>query len=162
VLGGLHGAGASKDQAKAALASVFAFRDEVVIKQNEDDAAAKRATEDELRVEWGGNYRANVNAMENMLSGAPAAVREWVSSARGANGALLAASPDVVRWMVQTARELNPSATVVPAGGDQASSITSELQQLRAKMADRKAWNADPKLQERYMVLVTAQERLKK
>ena len=162
VLAGLHASGASKDQAKAALASVFSFRDDVTIKQGEADANAKQATEDELRVEWGGNYRANVNAMENMLAGAPAGVKAWVSSARGADGKLLSANPDVVRWMVQTARELNPTATLVPAGGDQASSITSELQQLRAKMADRKAWNADPQLQARYMLLVSAQEKLKK
>jgi hypothetical protein len=162
LLSGLHAQGASKEQAKAALASVFAFRDEVTIKQAEGDANAKRAAEDELRVEWGGNYRANANAMENMLAGAPAGVREWLSTARGADGKLLTANPDAIRWLVQTARELNPTSTVVPAGGDQAASITSELQQLKAKMADRKAWNADPKLQERYMLLISAQEKIKK
>jgi hypothetical protein len=162
VLGGLHAQGASKEQAKAALASIFAFRDEVTIQQSEEDANAKRAAEDELRVEWGGNYRANANAMENMLASAPAGVRDWLATARGADGKLLTANPDAIRWFVQTARELNPTGTVVPAGGDQAASITSELGQLREKMKDRKAWNSDPKLQERYMALLGAQEKLKK
>ena len=53
----------------------------------EADANDKRATQDELRVEWGGDYRAHMNALDkNMLSGAPESVSAWLAGARGRTG----------------------------------------------------------------------------
>ena len=162
VLSGLHASNATKEHAKAALKAFVEFRTGLQEQTAENDANAKRATQDELRVEWGGDYRGNANAMENMLAGAPAEVGEWLASARGADGKLLAGNPAVIRWLVQTARELNPTATIVPAGGDQAATIDTELQGLREKMKDSRAWNSDPKLQARYVQLIAARDRIKK
>jgi hypothetical protein len=162
VLADLHASNASKEVAKTALKSFVEFRKALQEQTAENDSNAKRATQDELRVEWGGDYRANANAMENMLAGAPPEVGEWLANARGADGKMLAGNPAVIRWLVQTARELNPTATIVPAGGDQAATIETELQGLREKMKDSRAWNSDPKLQARYVQLITARDRIKK
>jgi hypothetical protein len=81
------------------------------------------------------------------------------------DGRAIANDPDVLRWLATTARELNPGATVVPAGGDQAGAINDEIGKLEKMMGNHgseywKGPNA-AKNQERYRQLIEARDRRK-
>ena len=126
---------------------------------------AKAQTEDELRAEWGGDYRRNVNLVNGFLDSAPDEVGSLLKSARLADGTPLASHAATLRWFADLAREINPVATVVPgAGANQASAIKDELSTLTKMMGNKNSdyWkgpNAE-KNQARYRELITADQKL--
>jgi hypothetical protein len=87
--------------------------------------------------------------------------------ARGPDGRLILADPDVVRWLVNEARDKNPIASVMPGGGGNSlDAATTELAKLRGMMSDYGSdyWKKGPvgdKLQARYRELTDAVERQK-
>jgi len=111
----------------------------------ERDAQQKRDTEDALRGEWGPEYRTNFTHMNNTLfdSGvfvdAPEGMRDKLFSARLPDGTSLANDPDLLRWMVDMSRVINPdvghSVTPVP-GKTQGESVASRIAELESMSAD--------------------------
>ena len=102
------------------------------------DASARQAGTDELRQDWGPEYKLNINLVTGLLDAAPQGVKEQLMGARLANGTLFGNDPNSLRWLASLAREINPTATVVPGSGvNAAQAIQSEMQSLQALMADR-------------------------
>lgn len=143
-----------------------------IVEQQQADASAMAdrlaAFESEqveaLREMWGGDYKLNSNIVMNLLDSAPAGVKDMLLSATMANGAPLAHSAEMMRWLADLSREINPVATVVPGSGEQAmKTIQAEKASLEAMMGDpNSAYNKGPnrhKLQDRYMELVSAEQR---
>ena len=136
--------------------------------KNMDDLEARDATflqqsEDSLRAEWGGEYRTNVNMIKGLVGTLPESVRDLFTGARMANGDALINHPDMARWLVHTARTINPTATVVPNnGGNIANAIEDEIASIEEFMRkDRAAYNKDEKMQERLRLLYAGRERAK-
>ena len=103
----------------------------------QDEQAREQGTE-ELRTEWGSEYKLNVNLITGLLDGAPQGVKDQFMGGRLANGTLIANDPTTLRWLASLAREVNPTATVVPGSGvNAAQAIQSEMQNLKQMMADR-------------------------
>jgi hypothetical protein len=147
--------------------------------------AAREAADDEfhqksddaLRAEWGNDYRKNVNAIGNILATLPdemhirdgnrTEVGGVLLAARLPNGRLLGDHPVFVKWLANQARELNPTATLLPAGtGDPTGSIDNEIQNIEKLMKDRTSeyWRG-PKsgeMQQRYRDLLEGRERMSK
>jgi hypothetical protein len=133
-------------------------------------------SDDALRSEWGADYRKNVNAIGNILSTLPeemhirdgnrTEVGGVLLAARLPNGRLLGDHPVFVKWLANQARELNPTATLLPAGtGDPTGSIDTEIQNIEKLMKDRTSdyWRG-PKsgeMQQRYRDLLDGRERMK-
>lgn len=128
------------------------------------DAQFKKDNVDELREEWGGEYRMNLRVVDEFFETLPDGLGEVLLSARDANGRQLAANAKVIRWAAQMQREANPIATVMPSGGiNSMQAMEGEITKLKTMMADKsgpywKGPEAD-KHQARYRDLLTAKER---
>jgi hypothetical protein len=161
----MHGKHAPTEVVQTAVQSYYKIVEQQAAQIAENDVAHKTEMEDTLRAEWGGEYRGNVNAIGAMLESAPGGIKDKILSARTADGRAIMNDPDVLRWFATTARELNPVATVVPAGGDQMGAITDEIGKIEKLMGNRQSeyWKGPTadKMQARYRELITARDRKK-
>lgn len=130
----------------------------------EKDKADHMNFEDAMRNEWGTEYRANINMIENFIGQAPAEVAESLQHARGADGTALLNDTKFVNWMSGIVRELNPAASIVKTTGrDSMSAIESEIKELEKDMnSDINKWHKSPDKKERHRELLGAREKLKK
>lgn len=160
-----HEANLTSPQAEAALNYLFERQAAQAEARAEADAESRMSGEEALRAEWGHEYRLNVNLVNNMLDGAPEGLKDDLLSARLPDGTPAFHDPRVLRWMANMAREINPAATVVPAGQG-LEGVVSKLAEIEGLMADRdsKYWKGPEakSLQEEYLKLVTARDNLKK
>ena len=160
---GLHKLNAPPAIAQYAVKWYNDLQEQQAAKVSENDTAHKQGVEDELRTEWGGDYRSNINHIQGFLSKAPEGVADLLMNARGSDGRAILNNPQVVRWLAQVAREDNPAGIIVPAGGDTGATIDAELKNLEGMMGNQQSeyWKG-PKadqLQARYRTLVDARER---
>ena len=81
----------------------------------------------------------------------------------GEDGLKWANNPDNIRWLVGTAKEMNPQATLVPPGPAQDGRINTEIETLQKMMhspdkAERAKYWGDQKLQDRFTQLNQSQQ----
>lgn len=88
----------------------------------------------ELKAEWGPNYKGNFNAINSLFVDAPAGVKEALMLSRGDDGLMFGNKTDNIRWLVNIANQLNPTASLVPSGANDAASIDTELDKYRGWM----------------------------
>ena len=161
-----HEANLHPSQVNQALGWYFDKQEQAFAEQAARDEEARIHAEDELRQEFGPEYRRNLEIARNFLKGAPESVREKLETGRAADGTPLGNDPDIIRWMVGLSREMNPLATVVPGSGTNAAqAVESELSNLRSLMGDHKSayWKGPEaqKMQARYRELVGALDKTK-
>ena len=156
-----HGVNAAPEQVNGILHWYYELQEKNLVAQEERDTSFLSASEDALRAEWGNEYRPNINAIKGLINTLPESVRDLFSNARLGDGNALLNHPDMARWLAHTARTLNPTATVVPnAGANVAGAIDDEIAGIEKLMrTDRKAYNADQKMQQRLRELYGARER---
>lgn len=162
----MFGAHARPEVVNAALDAYYGIVEEQSAKEAEAANALKDASIEDLRSEWGAEYKRNLNVMHGYLETLPETVADAFRHGRDANGLPLGYNADVIRWLTSQALEANPVATVVPgAGANQASAIAEELAALKSEMGDRGSayWKGPlaEKKQARYLELVNAEQRLK-
>lgn len=129
--------------------------------QDKEDATE---SEEALRVHWGNDYLPNMNIMSGMLDGLPQGIKDQLLSARMADGTMLKSNQDMVKALVQLAREINPAATVVPnaGGANTMQSISEEIASIEKFMrTNRDEYYKDTAKQARYDQLLAAQAKLK-
>lgn len=164
-----HDANFTQAQVDTAINGFYAEVDRQERNLTEAEKVSIAKTQDLLRQKWGGDYALNKNLAEAFLARSPAGFRERFWNGYLADHQPIQASPEMWEWLVQVEREINPAATVVPAGGTNlGQTIADELTQLRSWMAApkgspeyQKYWG-DEKAQERYRQLLTAQESMGK
>lgn len=156
-----HESNASPEQVGKILAWYQESQERVIEAQETRDAAFLQESEDQLRAEWGPEFRTNVNAIRGLVDTIPEEVRELFVNARLQDGNALMNHPQMARWLVATARTVNPVATVVPgAGANVASAIEDEIASIEKVMqTDRKSYNKNEKMQARLRELYSARER---
>lgn len=132
--------------------------------QSEVDAEMEKATEDKLRAEWAGDYRGHMNRIESLLDTFPEGQGDLLRNARLADGSLLKNHPDAMKFLLDAALALNPATTLTDDGkGGTIDSIQDELQSIRQIMrTDRRKYDGDAKMQERYRQLLVAEQKLQK
>lgn len=159
----MHGANAPKGVADAALSAYYEIVDEQLAAVSEATAQAKRSCEDELRTEWGADYRRNDNVLQNFVGSLPEPVRDAFDKGTGPDGIPLGFNPEVRRWLVGLALAENPLATLVPgAGANAGQSINDEIASIEKVMrTNRSEYNRDTKMQERLRDLYTARDKMK-
>jgi hypothetical protein len=129
---------------------------------SEGDKVAQKQAEDELRVEWGGEYRAHMNRIEALIDMVPGEAKESFLDARLPDGTKIRSNPDVMKFLLNSAIAFNPATTIVPADGDVMSGIQDEIDQIKEVMkTNRKKYNSDEKMQAQYRKLLEAQEKAK-
>ncbi len=131
-----------------------------------DDSFKVEAT-DQLREMWPGQeYYRNTNAAKSFINTLPKDFQDLFATGRTADGRIMGDHPVILATIAQIAREVNPAASVVPAGTQDApKAIDTELSQLRTMMRDASGpYHRGPeaaKNQARYRELLNAQEKMK-
>lgn len=161
----MHGENATPSQVNKAVSSYLKIREQQVQAIAEKDQGDKAAFEDEMRVEWGNDYRSNIAGIQSMLGHTDANVAQVILNARGPDGQAICNNPAVMKWLAGHSRELGyVGATITPPGGDLGKGIEQEIAEIEKRMFDEngarsKAYIADTKLQQRYSQLLEARAR---
>lgn len=118
----------------------------------------------DLKAEWGGEFKGNMNAIQSLFTEAPEGVMSSLLGATDASGLKFANNPDNIRWLVSLAKTINPTASLLPAGANDEASIDTELDKLKNLMnskdpAERNKYWKDPKAQERFLALTNAKQK---
>lgn len=160
----LHGVHADPKTVHAAVDWYYKFQDEQEGLRQEANAAAKTATEDALRDEWGPDFRPNTNLINNLVGTMPKELQEELFQSATPAGTQIMNNPAMLKWLAQQARELNYTGTVLPSGEATSKGLTTELDALKAKMGDRSSdyWKGPQaeKNQSRYRELLDLKQRI--
>lgn len=153
-------------QFNQALAWYYDTQDQALAKLQEADDQFHATAEDELRAEWGPNWHRERNAVMNLLQQAPEGVADRLIGGRTADGKLIGDDPAVLRWLAQLSREVNPTATLVPAGtANPGKAVGDRLAELNKMMGDQRSdyWRGPnaAALQAEYRELLDAQDKMK-
>lgn len=164
LLKSMHNVNAPSVIASEVVNFYYATKEAEEAARHQKDADAARAASDALHAEWGAEFRPNMNMVDGLLDTAPAGVKDLIKFGRLSDGTPIMANPDAIRWLNNMAREINPVTTVVPnAGANVSGAIDDEIKKIETTMrTDRKAYNADEKMQARYRDLLNARERANK
>ena len=146
--------------AKETLAWYFKEREADAAALSKEDDAFRLSTEDALRKEWGDGYRKNINLIGGLMEQAPPGLKERLFLTRLSDGKIAGNDPGVLRWLAGLARQINPTAAVVPGeGAAAASAIETEIADIEKLMrTDRAAYNKDPAKQQRLRDLYAARD----
>lgn len=141
----VHGKNWSQEQFSTALEWWAESRQADADKRYAADEEDRIRTTVDLRTTMGPELVVYQNGAKNMLAGAPEGLREQLHAARLPDGMLLGNHPDFVKWMGGLARELNPAATLVPSGTENApKAIEAEIASIRAMIAtDRQRYERE-------------------
>lgn len=140
------------------------FQDDMEGKMHENNVQAKQAAEDELRQEWGADYRQNTNLISAFIGSMPEDVRDELFLSTTPDGKQVMNNPKMLQWLAQQSRELNYTGATLPSGQASAKGLESEINELKVLMGDKgsKYWKGPEanKLQARYRELIDLQQRL--
>lgn len=114
--------------------------------------------EDQLRAEWGQEYRRNINAIKNTLAvHAPEDIAAQMLASRTPDGRRWGDNPAMLKVFASLARETSSSPTVVPSTGY--ATADDELTSLQKFMhGNRQEYFKDSAKQERYRELINARD----
>lgn len=159
-----HSLNMKPEHAEGVLGWYSSVQSRMAENQQAHDGDQLQKAEDALRSEWGGEYRRNLNMIRGLLDSMPQDVQPLFVGARLADGRALMNTPEIARWLLETALTVNPVGTFVPgAGANIASAIEDEISDIEKVMkTDRKRYNNDSKMQSRLLELYGARERVKK
>lgn len=158
----MHKANAPKAVVDAAIQTYYDIVDAQEAELIQRNEQAKDAGINDLRDEWGADYRRNINVVASYISTLPEAVQSIINEGSMSDGTLIGNNPEVLRWLAAQALDANPLATVVPgSGADQAKGIDEEMSEIeRVMREERSRYNRDEKMQARYRQLIDAKARL--
>lgn len=142
----------------------YEIQDKQAQAREDADVTFKTASEEALRADWqGADYRRNLTAVNNLIAGWPEGLASAVLAGRDPDGRKLGDNPAFIKQLAALALELNPAATLVPAGTtDAGKTVEGELEAIREKRrADPAAYEADKKTQARELELLDAQLKMK-
>lgn len=160
----------SQEHVNKTIAWYYGVVDAMHLKQEESDSNFKRESEDVLRAKMGGDFRPNINAVDNLVS-RMGDVGEAFLDARikaptekdPSRTVRMGDHPAVISFLAQLEREFNPAATLVPpGGGDPGKTIEGELAAIRKRARDDPdGYDRDKAMQERRRVITEALEKMK-
>lgn len=88
-----------------------------------------------LRAAWGRDYSENINLVKSFMGGLPEETANMFQDATLPDGRRLFNSPEIVQWIAQKAREINPLAFIPPAGGgDESKTLDERIAAIEATM----------------------------
>lgn len=121
-----------------------------------------------LKEEWGPAFQRNTNAISSLFAYAPGgadmqndgALFNRLLGGRMADGRIIGDDPDMVKFLVAIAKEVNPVATVVENSDGSGKGIDDEIKEIETLMrTDRRSYDKDLKKQARYLELIGAREK---
>lgn len=146
------------EQYSKLVAKYYDMQDEVKAKQADDDATFKETSQDALRTELGGDYKRTVNSVNALVASMPGDLGDRLLAGRTADGKKIGDDPDMIRWMAAQQREINPLATLVPAGGGTGSDRLAEIRKFRQENPN--GYDSDKKMQAEELALIEATQKM--
>ncbi len=110
-----HGKNMAPAQVKEMLGWYAKTQEQAATERQQADGSFHVESDASLRKEWGVDFKRNLNAIGNLL-GTVDGGADWILTSRTADGKLLGDDPRFVKWLASTAIEVNPVATLLPAG----------------------------------------------
>lgn len=162
---GMHGVNAPKATVDAALSAYYKIVEGQAADEAETANSLKNQSIEDLRTEWGPDYKRNMNIMHSHLDGMPEVIKDVFTNGQMADGTPIGYNAEVLKWLTGQALEANPVATVVPgAGANQSGAIADELASLTKLMGNPQSdyWKGPmaEKNQARFLELTEAQQKL--
>ncbi len=165
----MHASGLNQAQMNTAMAWYFKNQEEQSAHIDELDDKNRISGEKALKEEFGGAFKRNMNAMNDLFSFAPGGVDmknedaliNRLLAGRMADGTIIGDDPDMTRFLVAVAKEVNPVATVVDDPGGSGKGLQDEIKEIEGIMrTDRRAYNKDVDMQQRLKDLYDARAKL--
>jgi hypothetical protein len=168
-VGAMHKAGAPPAVVNEALNWYYKSQESQAAAIDEADDKHRVEAERALKDEYGPAYKRYTNSISSVFKTAPGGTTLENGSlfgrlmgGRTADGKIIGNDPDMVRFLVNIAREINPAATVVEDGGESGVSIENEIASLEKRMReDRPSYFKDERAQARYRELIGAREKVR-
>jgi hypothetical protein len=143
------------------------FQEKQLADQREQDIGKRVQAEENLRADWGADYRPETIRLGEFLSKAPDDLGVDLVAARYPDGSIVGSDPRFVRWMAGIRRELDPMGSLVPAGtADPVKAGAARLGELKAMLNTedgyRNYWSGPnaKALQNEMFELLQAQQRM--
>jgi len=166
----VHKVGATPAMVTEALNWYYQQQEEQAAAMDEADDEFRRESERALKDEYGAAFKRMTNAIGPLFSTAPggtdikndASLYARLMGGRTADGRIIGNDPDIVRWLVSLAQDVNPAATVVEDGNQSGLTIDAEIKQIETRMKeDRRGYFKDEAAQARYRELITARDKIR-
>lgn len=108
----------------------------------------------ELMKEWGAEYKGNINAINELFVDNPE-IKDLLFESMDSEGLRIGNNAKLVRWAVDIAKRLNPTATLVfPEGQGGIKGAENRLAELKSMMGTEN-WYRNPELGKEYEDLLT-------
>lgn len=159
----MHTANAPPALVKQALGFYYKEQQRQMAETATKDAESRVSAVQQLQSEWGGEFKQNVDMAKNLLVGHFGEdVANSLYFSRLPDGTLFGNNPSVLKGLAKLALDVNPTAMLVPAGGNQAMAVGDEIQKYEKMMRDApQDYYRDPKNAQRFAQLLEAQKTLK-
>lgn len=142
--------------------------------EQQNAATAERASSDRqfemestqaLMQQMGADFKPNMAALKSFWGGQPEGVADLVLGARTPDGRVLGNVPEIASWIAGISRELNPAATLLPAGTTNTTQgIASRKAEIEGQMyiegKPNPAYFNGP-MEKEYRDLIAAEQRMK-
>lgn len=164
----MHKAGAPQAVMDQAMAWYFANEEARAAEVDRQDDENKITSAKALKEEMGGAFQRNINAMSSLFAYAPGgsdvgndkALINRLLAGRMADGRIIGDDPDMIRFLVSVAKEVNPVASVVDMADGSSKGVDDEIADIEKLMrSDRRAYDKDTKKQARYLELLEARSK---
>jgi len=152
-----HGTNISNEALSQITSAMLAGRQKEAEARTAQDGINAQDAERLLRENWGQDFEANKNALDASITRLPESVRDLFKNGRLQDGRAILHSPEMINYLVDMERQINPMASVVPNDANAAQAVDSEIAALEAKMGTPE-WYKDEASQKRYQDLVTARD----
>lgn len=135
---------------------------------DEMDDNSRQEAELALREELGPSYKRAIAATHPLFAMAeggvdvqnPGSLMSRLFAGRMADGTIIGNDPAFNRWLMAMSREVNPMAVVAETGVDSLESADAEIEKIREVMrTDRRRYNKDTKMQEKFKKLLEAKSK---
>lgn len=159
----LHNAHLNTDQTKAVLKFLNDNVLDTKASRAQADRDAEEAGNEELRGEWGAEFKRNISIIHAVLDkSADPKFKDAVLNARdGETGKPLASDPRWLKMLLGIGLVDNPAGKLVPnAGGNPMKGVEERIAEIESKMGT-KAYTNDEKMQAEYRELIDVRDKLK-
>ena len=165
----MHEVGATQEQMNTALNWYFANQEEAAAKLDEDDENFKAQSLTVLKEELGAAFNRKRNSISSVFVNAVGgtdlenenSVFSRIMGGRTSDGKVIGNDPDVAKWLMSVAQEVNPVASVVDDGGHSGKGVDEELAEIaKFRKDNRRDYFKDEKMQARYRELLEAKAKM--
>jgi hypothetical protein len=158
----VHGKNWSQQQFNDAISTYYEIQDAQAAQVKAADAEYRSTAEEALRSEWGGDYKSYTTAVDNFLGSLPAEIGPLLANGRLADGRLIGSDPRVIKALKDIVFDLNPAASLLPAGAQRNGGIERLAEIRKMRQEDPAKYDNDKALQAEELQLLTAKLAMEK